>query len=151
PCRDAKHARAVCDEIGYPVMLKAVAGGGGKGIRRVTRSEDVESSFERAAGEALSSFGNGSVYVEKCVDRPRHVEIQVLLDRHGNAVHLGERECSLQRRHQKIVEEAPSSWLPEATRAAMAAAALKGARAVGYVNAGTVEFLVDQEGRFFFL
>jgi acetyl-CoA carboxylase biotin carboxylase subunit len=150
-CRDAKHARKVCDEIGYPVMLKAVAGGGGKGIRRVTRSEDVESAFERAAGEALSSFASGDVYVEKCVERPRHIEIQVLLDRHGGAVHLGERECSLQRRHQKIVEEAPSSWLPAATREAMAAAALRGARAVGYVNAGTVEFLVDQEGRFYFL
>jgi len=150
-CRDAKHARQVSDEIGYPVMLKAVAGGGGKGIRKVTRSEDVESAFDRAAGEALSSFGNGAVYVEKCVDRPRHIEIQVLLDTHGNAVHLGERECSLQRRHQKIVEEAPSSWLPAATRAAMAAAAIKAARAVGYVNAGTVEFLVDQEGNPYFL
>jgi acetyl-CoA carboxylase biotin carboxylase subunit len=151
PCRDAKHARQVSDEIGYPVMLKAVAGGGGKGIRRVARSEDVESAFDRASGEALSSFGDGAVYVEKCVAGPRHIEIQVLLDQHGGAVHLGERECSLQRRHQKIVEEAPSSWLPAATRDAMAAAALKGARAVGYVNAGTVEFLVDGDGRPYFL
>jgi acetyl-CoA carboxylase biotin carboxylase subunit len=151
PCRDAKHARKVCDELGYPVMLKAVAGGGGKGIRRVTRSEDVESAFDRASGEALSSFASGEVYVEKCIDRPRHIEIQVLLDRHGGGVHLGERECSLQRRHQKIVEEAPSSWLPAATRQAMADAALRGARAVGYANAGTVEFLVDQDGRFYFL
>jgi acetyl-CoA carboxylase, biotin carboxylase subunit len=151
PCRDAKHARQVCDEVGYPVMLKAVAGGGGKGIRKVTRADDVESAFERAAGEALSSFGSAEVYVEKCIERPRHIEIQVLLDPHGNGVHLGERECSLQRRHQKIVEEAPSSWLPAATRAEMAEAALRAARAVGYVNAGTVEFLVDQEGRFFFL
>ena len=150
-CRDAKHAREVCDAIGYPVMLKAVAGGGGKGIRKVTRGEDVESSFDRAAGEAVSSFGNGAIYVEKCVLNPRHIEIQVLLDRHGGGVHLGECECSLQRRHQKIMEEAPSSWLPGATREAMAAAALKGASAVGYVNAGTVEFLVDQEGRFYFL
>jgi acetyl-CoA carboxylase biotin carboxylase subunit len=151
PCRDARHARKVSDDIGYPVMLKAVAGGGGKGIRRVTRSEDVESAFDRASSEAVSSFGNGDVYVEKCVERPRHIEIQVLLDRRGGGVHLGERECSLQRRHQKIVEEAPSSWLPAATREAMAAAALTGARAVGYVNAGTVEFLVDQEGSFYFL
>jgi acetyl-CoA carboxylase biotin carboxylase subunit len=151
PCRDGKHARQVCDEIGYPVMLKAVAGGGGKGIRKVTRSEEVESSFDRASGEALSSFGSGAVYVEKCIDRPRHIEIQVLLDAHGNAVHLGERECSLQRRHQKIVEEAPSSWLPAATREAMCAAALAGAKSVGYVNAGTMEFLVDQDGRFYFL
>ena len=151
PCRDREEARRVCDEIGYPVMLKAVAGGGGKGIRRVTRSEDVESAFDRATSEAQSSFGSGAIYVEKAIERPRHVEIQVLLDTHGGAVHLGERECSLQRRHQKIVEEAPSSWLPEATRAAMAAAALRGARAVGYVNAGTVEFLVDQEGAYHFL
>jgi len=151
PCRDAKHARKVSDEIGYPVMLKAVAGGGGKGIRKVTRGEDVESAFDRAAGEALSSFGDGAVYVEKCVDRPRHIEIQVLLDSHGGAVHLGERECSLQRRHQKIVEEAPSSWLPAATRDAMSAAAVAGAKAVGYVNAGTMEFLVDQAGNFYFL
>ena len=151
PCRDAKHARQVSDEIGYPVMLKAVAGGGGKGIRKVTRGQDVESSFDRAAGEAISSFGNGAIYVEKCILNPRHIEIQVLLDRRGNGIHLGERECSLQRRHQKIMEEAPSSRLPDATRDAMAAAALKGASAVGYVNAGTVEFLVDQEARFYFL
>jgi acetyl-CoA carboxylase, biotin carboxylase subunit len=151
PCRDAAHAREVCDGIGYPVMLKAVAGGGGKGIRKVTRSEDVASAFDRAASEALSSFGNGEVYVEKCVLSPRHIEIQVLLDQHGGAVHLGERECSLQRRHQKIVEEAPSSWLPATTRAAMGEAALRAARAAGYVNAGTVEFLVDQEGNFYFL
>ncbi|MCG3134614.1 MAG: Biotin carboxylase [Planctomycetes bacterium] len=151
PCRDAGHAREVADGIGYPVMLKAVAGGGGKGIRKVERSGDVESAYERAAAEAVSSFGNGEIYVEKCVLEPRHIEIQVLLDHHGNGVHLGERECSLQRRHQKIVEEAPSSWLPEETRREMAAAALRGAAAVGYVNAGTVEFLVDQEGRFYFL
>jgi acetyl-CoA carboxylase biotin carboxylase subunit len=150
-CRDGRHARTVCDEIGYPVMLKAVAGGGGKGIRRVTRSEDVESAFERASSEALSSFGSGEVYVEKAIENPRHIEIQVLLDRFGGSVHLGERECSLQRRHQKLVEEAPSSWLPDVTRQAMAAAALRGAKAVGYVNAGTVEFLVDQAGAFHFL
>ncbi len=151
PCTDAKHARKVADEIGYPVMLKAVAGGGGKGIRKVERSEDVEASYERAAAEAVSSFGNGEIYVEKCVLEPRHIEIQVLLDSHGGGIHLGERECSLQRRHQKIVEEAPSSWLPEKTRAAMCEAGLRAAKAVGYVNAGTVEFLVDQRGEFYFL
>jgi acetyl-CoA carboxylase, biotin carboxylase subunit len=150
-CRDAAHARQVADKIGYPIMLKAVAGGGGKGIRRVAAPVEVASAFDRAAGEALSSFGNAEVYVEKAIDRPRHIEIQVLVDRHGRAVHLGERECSLQRRHQKLVEEAPSSWLPQATREAMADAALRAARAVGYVNAGTVEFLVDQDGAFYFL
>ncbi len=151
PSEDAAEAQRVADEIGYPVMLKAVSGGGGKGIRRVTRSEDVAGAFERAASEAVTSFGDGSLYVEKCIDRPRHIEIQVLLDSHGNAVHLGERECSLQRRHQKIVEECPSSWLPDETRAAMADAAVRGAAAVGYENAGTVEFLVDQSGEFYFL
>ncbi len=148
---DAEEARRVADEIGYPVMLKAVSGGGGKGIRKVDRSEDVAPAFERASSEAVTSFGDGTLYVEKCIDRPRHIEIQVLLDTHGNAVHIGERECSLQRRHQKIVEECPSSWLPAETRAEMAAAAVRGAAAVGYVNAGTVEFLVDQDGAYHFL
>ncbi len=151
PCDDGEHARRVCDDIGYPVMLKAVSGGGGKGIRMVTRSEDVPAAFERASSEAMTSFGDGSVYVEKALLSPRHIEIQVLLDTHGGGVHLGERECSLQRRHQKIVEECPSSWLPEETRAAMADAALRGARAVDYVNAGTVEFLVDEHGSYYFL
>jgi acetyl-CoA carboxylase biotin carboxylase subunit len=151
PCEDAQHARRVCDEIGYPVMLKAVAGGGGKGIRRVIRPEDVEQSFERAAGEALSSFGNGSIYVEKAVSNPRHIEVQVLLDTHGNGVHIGERECSLQRRHQKIVEECPATRLSQQTRAAIAQTGLKAAQAVGYVNAGTVEFLVDDRESFYYL
>ncbi len=151
PCVDAADARRICDEIGYPVMLKAVAGGGGKGIRHVTRSEDVEAAFERASSEAVTSFGDGSIYVEKAIERPRHIEIQVMLDAHGGAVHLGERECSLQRRHQKLVEECPSSWLSEETRAAMGAAAVRGALAVGYVNAGTMEFLVDQGGNYYFL
>ena len=151
PCRDARHARQASDEIGYPVMLKAVAGGGGKGIRMVSRAEDVENAFERAAAEAVSSFGNGEIYVEKCVLAPRHIEVQVILDRHGNGVHVGERECSLQRRHQKIVEECPANRLPPAVRDEMAAAAVRGAKAVGYVNAGTVEFLVDDADRYFFL
>ncbi len=150
-CVDAADARRTCDEIGYPVMLKAVAGGGGKGIRRVERSEDVEPAYERASSESQTSFGDGSIYVEKAIDRPRHIEIQILRDTHGNVVHLGERECSLQRRHQKLVEECPSSWLPEETRAAMGAAAVRGAAAVDYVNAGTMEFLVDQTGEYYFL
>ena len=148
---DAEHARAVCDEIGYPVMLKAVSGGGGKGIRKVDRSEDVAAAFERASSEATTSFGDGSIYVEKCVANPRHIEIQVLLDTHGNAVHLGERECSLQRRHQKIVEECPANRLPRDVRDAMADAAVRGAQSVGYVNAGTFEFLADDEDNFYFL
>ena len=130
PCRDAKHARQVSDEIGYPVMLKAVAGGGGKGIRMVARAEDVEGAFERAAAEALSSFGNGEIYVEKCVLSPRHIEVQVIFDQFGNGVHVGERECSLQRRHQKIVEECPANRLPREVRDEMAAAAVRGAKAV---------------------
>lgn len=149
--RDAAAARQVCDEIGYPVMLKAIAGGGGKGIRVVRTAEAVTESFERASSEAQASFGDGRVYVEKLVASPRHIEIQVLCDGHGNGVHLGERECSLQRRHQKVVEEAPSSWLPDATRQAMGAAALRGALSVGYTNAGTMEFLLDPAGNFYFL
>jgi len=151
PCTDAAEARRLCDDIGYPVMLKAVAGGGGKGIRLVTRGEDVEPAFERASSEATTSFGDGSIYIEKAIERPRHIEIQVIVDGHGNGVHLGERECSLQRRHQKLVEECPSSWLPDATREEMGAAAVRGALAVGYVNAGTMEFLVDQDGAYHFL
>jgi len=151
PLADVEEARRVCPEIGYPVMLKAVAGGGGKGIRVVREESELAAGFERASGEALASFGNGDVYVEKLLERPRHIEIQVLLDTHGNGVHLGERECSLQRRHQKVVEECPSSWLPAETRDAMGAAAVRGAQAVGYVNAGTMEFLVDQSGAYYFL
>lgn len=151
PCQDAAEARRVSDEIGYPVMLKAVAGGGGKGMRRVERSEDVVSAFELAAGEAGVAFGNSAVYVEKVIESPSHIEIQVLADGHGNCIHLGERECSLQRRHQKLVEEAPSSWLPESVREAMGVAAVRGAEAVGYRNAGTMEFLADRDGNFFFL
>jgi acetyl-CoA carboxylase biotin carboxylase subunit len=151
PCADAAEARRLCDEIGYPVMLKAVAGGGGKGIRFVASSEEVESAFERASSEALTSFGDGSIYIEKAIIRPRHIEIQVMCDTHGNGVHLGERECSLQRRHQKLVEEAPSSWVPDEMRHEMGAAAVRGALSVGYVNAGTMEFLVDQDGNYYFL
>ncbi len=150
-CKDAADARRICDGVGYPVMLKAVAGGGGKGIRKVDRSENVAEAFERASSEALASFASGDVYVEKCIDRPRHIEIQVLADEHGNVIYLGERECSLQRRHQKVIEEAPSSWLPADIREQMGAAAVAAARAVDYINAGTVEFLVDQSGEFFYL
>jgi acetyl-CoA carboxylase, biotin carboxylase subunit len=138
---------------GYPVMLKAVAGGGGKGMRRVDRPEDLAASFDGASSEALRAFGDGRVYVEKLVENARHIEIQILGDQHGNMVHLGERECSVQRRHQKVIEESPSPLVvirPE-MRQRMGEAAILAARAAGYFNAGTVEFLADNDGNFYFL
>ena len=138
---------------GYPVLLKAVAGGGGKGMRRVDSAGELESAFRNAASEAERSFRNSEIYVERLIERPRHIEIQLLGDRHGNMVHLGERECSIQRRHQKVMEECPSPLValhPE-MRHAMGEAAIRAARAAGYYNAGTVEFLVDQDRRFYFL
>ena len=130
-------------EIGYPVLIKAVAGGGGRGMRRVDAHVEFEAALEAAAREAVSAFGDPRVLIEKYVAAARHIEVQVFGDRHGNVVHLFERDCSLQRRHQKVVEESPAPGLPEATRAAMCEAAVAAARAVGYVGAGTVEFLVD--------
>jgi len=138
-------------EIGYPVLLKAAAGGGGKGMRIVSDPEKLKEAFDEAASEAKNAFGNGDVYLEKYLERPRHVEIQILADTHGHIVHLCERECSLQRRHQKIIEESPSPALGPALREAMGEAAINAARAAGYVNAGTVEFLLDAQGRFYFL
>jgi acetyl-CoA carboxylase, biotin carboxylase subunit len=138
---------------GYPILLKAVAGGGGKGMRRVDAASELESAFRNAASEAERSFRSADIYVEKLIDRPRHIEIQLMGDRHGNMVHLGERECSLQRRHQKVMEECPSPLVamhPE-MRQAMGEAAIRAARAAGYYNAGTVEFLVDHDRRFYFL
>jgi len=137
----------------YPILLKAVAGGGGKGMRRVDAESELESAYRNAASEAERAFRNPELYVEKLIDRPRHIEIQVLGDRHGNMVHLGERECSIQRRHQKVIEECPSPLIalhPE-MRHAMGEAAIRAARAAGYYNAGTVEFLVDESRRFYFL
>ena len=153
PAGDIDRARAVARELGYPVMLKAAAGGGGKGMRRVDREEDLESAIRDASSEAERSFRNGEVYIEKVVLNPRHIEIQILGDHHGNLIHLGERECSLQRRHQKVVEECPSPLTaqhPE-LRGAMGEAALRVARAAGYYNAGTAEFLVDSSANFYFL
>jgi acetyl-CoA carboxylase, biotin carboxylase subunit len=146
-------AAAFARDAGYPVMLKAVAGGGGKGMRRVDRREDLTSAFEAASSEAERAFGDGRIYVEKLIERARHIEIQVLGDRHGNLVHLGERECSVQRRHQKVIEESPSPLLVRMAglRERMGEAAIRAARASGYYNAGTVEFLVDQTGAFYFL
>jgi acetyl-CoA carboxylase biotin carboxylase subunit len=138
-------------EIGLPVMVKASAGGGGKGMRLVRAEGELENALARARGEARASFGDDSLYVEKYVEQPRHIEIQILADTHGNVIHLFERECSVQRRHQKVVEEAPGNGISEALRAQMGAAAVAAARAVDYVGAGTCEFLVDKNDDFFFL
>jgi acetyl-CoA carboxylase biotin carboxylase subunit len=148
-----EEARAFADANGYPVLLKAVAGGGGKGMRRVDRAADLEAALRDAASEAGRAFRNAEIYVERLIEQPRHIEIQLLGDRHGNMVHLGERECSLQRRHQKVMEECPSPLVaqyPE-MRHTMGQAAIGAARAAGYYNAGTVEFLVDRDRRFYFL
>jgi acetyl-CoA carboxylase biotin carboxylase subunit len=148
-----ERARALAGQIGYPVLLKAAAGGGGKGMRRVNAESELESAIRDAASEAERAFQNSEVYIEKVIENPRHIEIQIAGDHYGNLVHLGERECSLQRRHQKIVEECPSPFVarhPE-MRAAMGEAALKIVRAAGYDNLGTVEFLADQQGHFYFL
>jgi acetyl-CoA carboxylase, biotin carboxylase subunit len=147
---DADEAAAVAEEVGYPVMLKAAAGGGGKGMRIVVHQDELAPAFESAAREAQAAFGDGSVYIERYLDGPRHIEIQVLADAHGAIVHLGERECSIQRRHQKMIEEAPSPVVDADLRERMGGAAVAAARAVGYRNAGTVEFLL-QGGEFFFL
>jgi propionyl-CoA carboxylase alpha chain len=148
---DAAHAVRIADEIGYPVMIKASAGGGGKGMRIAHRRAEVEEGYARARSEAKSSFGDDRVFIEKFISDPRHVEIQVLGDKHGNVIHLGERECSIQRRNQKVIEEAPSPLLDAATRAAMGVQAVSLAKAVGYDSAGTVEFVAGQERSFFFL
>jgi len=147
---DADEARRVAAEVGYPVLLKAAAGGGGKGMRVVHGEDEIERAFIAAGNEARSAFGDDAIYVEKYLDGPRHIEIQLLADRHGTTLHLGERECSIQRRHQKLIEEAPSPVLTPEQRAAMGATAVAAAEAVGYVGAGTVEFLY-QGGEFFFL
>ncbi|MBT6866937.1 MAG: ATP-grasp domain-containing protein, partial [Candidatus Marinimicrobia bacterium] len=144
-------AKVKADEMGYPVMLKASAGGGGKGMRLVKKSEDVIPSFKSASQESLTSFGNGDMYIEKFIQNPRHIEVQILGDSHGNAIHLGERECSIQRRHQKLIEESPSPFVDEETRKALGDAAIKGAKAVNYVGVGTFEFLMDKNKNFYFM
>lgn len=149
--KDANEAVKVAGEIGYPVMIKASAGGGGKGMRIAWNEEEVAEGFERAKSEARSSFGDDRCFIEKFVVGPRHIEIQVLADKHGNAIYLNERECSIQRRNQKVIEEAPSSFLDHATRKAMGEQAVALAKAVGYHSAGTVEFIVDKDKNFYFL
>jgi acetyl-CoA carboxylase, biotin carboxylase subunit len=149
--KDATHAAQIAEQFGYPVLLKAAAGGGGKGMRVVREGESLASAYESAQREAKNAFGDDAVYVEKYVDRPRHVEIQILADSHGTVLSLGERECSVQRRHQKMLEESPSLAVTPDLRRRMGDTAVAVARAVGYVNAGTCEFLLDQDGNFFFL
>jgi acetyl-CoA carboxylase biotin carboxylase subunit len=153
PVRSLDAARSVAGVIGYPILLKAAAGGGGKGMRRVDREQDLEAAIRDASSEAERSFNSSEVYIEKLIDKPRHIEIQVLGDEHGNLIHLGERECSLQRRHQKVIEECPSPVMLEhpELRQAMGEAAVRVARAAGYHNAGTCEFLVDENRNFYFL
>ncbi|HLY62595.1 MAG TPA: acetyl-CoA carboxylase biotin carboxylase subunit [Terriglobia bacterium] len=146
-----EEVRRIADEIGFPVMLKASAGGGGKGLRRVASSADLESAYRNAKSEAQNAFNDASIYLEKYIERPRHVEIQILGDQFGNLIHLGERECSLQRRHQKVVEECPSPLLDETLRQKMGSTAVRVGKLAGYTNAGTVEFIVDQNRNFYFL
>lgn len=149
--RDAEAARTVASEFGYPILLKAAAGGGGKGMRVVREESELEASLDSARREAKNAFGDDAVYVEKYIEGPRHVEIQILADTHGNVLSLGERECSIQRRHQKMLEEAPSVAVTPELRAAMGETAVRAARAAGYVNAGTCEFLLDSAGNYYFL
>ena len=148
---NAKEAAQLAAEIGYPVIVKATAGGGGRGMRLVREASELEKMFLAAQGEAEASFGNPGVYLEKFVENPRHIEFQILADSHGNVVHLGERDCSIQRRHQKLLEEAPSAVLDSELRRKMGEAAVRAAQSIDYVGAGTVEFLVDQDGSFYFM
>lgn len=149
--KDWKEAREAAEQIGWPVLIKASAGGGGKGIRLVRRAEDMERAFETASSEAAKAFGDGRMYLEKFLDPVKHIEVQLLADEEGNTVCLGERECSIQRNNQKLIEESPSPGVSPKVRAKLLKAAAKAAKAAGYVNAGTVEFLMDQNGDFYFM
>jgi acetyl-CoA carboxylase biotin carboxylase subunit len=149
--KDFKEAKKLAVEVGYPVMLKAVAGGGGKGMRIVPSEAQMETAFMMASAESGGAFGNADLYMEKFIEGPRHIEIQVMGDSKGNVVHFGERECSIQRRHQKLLEEAPSVAVTPELRAKMGAVAVKGCEEVGYTGAGTIEFLLDKHGNFYFM
>jgi len=151
PVEDVDEALAFAESIGFPVIIKASAGGGGKGMRVAKDADDFARSFNLARSEALSAFGNGDVYVEKYLLRPRHIEFQILGDTHGNCVHLGERDCSVQRRHQKLIEEAPSPAMTPDLRLRMGADAVRGAKAIDYVGAGTIEMLLDTDGSYYFM
>jgi pyruvate carboxylase len=151
PVETFEEVKAFTDEYGFPIIIKAAFGGGGRGMRVVRDQESLEDSFQRAASEAKSAFGNGTVFVERFLDKPRHIEVQLLGDNYGNVVHLFERDCSVQRRHQKVVELAPAKDLPAATRDAILSDAVKLAKSVDYRNAGTAEFLVDQQNRYYFI
>jgi len=148
---DLEEALALAGDIGYPVMLKATAGGGGRGIRRCNSPQDLAKSYQRVKSEASKAFGSADIFLEKCIDRPRHIEVQILADKHDNVVHLFERDCSIQRRHQKLIEISPSPQLNEEQRQWLGETAVRAARAVNYENAGTVEFLLDDDGRFYFM
>ncbi len=148
---DIAEAKTIAKEIGFPILIKASAGGGGKGMRIVENEAEFESQMDRAISEAKNAFGDGSVFIEKYVASPRHIEIQVMADMHGHVIHLFERECSVQRRHQKVVEEAPSAVLTPELREKMGQAAINVARSCDYIGAGTVEFLLDENKNFYFL
>jgi acetyl-CoA carboxylase biotin carboxylase subunit len=149
--KSEKEAQAIARQIGYPVMIKATAGGGGRGMRLVRDDSDLVRLFLAAQGEAEAAFGNPGLYLEKFIERPRHIEFQILADSYGNIIHLGERDCSIQRRHQKLLEEAPSPALTPELREKMGAAAVMAAKSINYVGAGTVEFLLSQTGEFYFM
>ncbi len=151
PVTDAAQGMALADEIGYPVMVKAALGGGGKGMRVVNGRDAFEANFQSAQMEAVKGFGDGTMYIEKYIEHPRHIEFQILADNYGNAIHLGERDCSIQRRHQKLIEESPSAALNEDLRRRMGETAVRAAKASGYRNAGTIEFLLDSRGNYYFM
>lgn len=151
PVEKFEDAKEFTDKYGFPIIIKAAFGGGGRGMRVVREQATLQDAFERATSEAKSAFGNGTVFIERFLDRPKHIEVQLLGDNHGNVVHLYERDCSVQRRHQKVVEVAPAKELPKKTRDAILADAVRLAKSVNYRNAGTAEFLVDQENRYYFI
>ncbi|MDI1230501.1 MAG: acetyl-CoA carboxylase biotin carboxylase subunit [Methylobacter sp.] len=148
---NVEHALAVAETIGYPIMLKATSGGGGRGIRRCDNADDLQKNYQRVISEATKAFGSADVFLEKCIVNPKHIEVQILADHHGNTIHLYERDCSIQRRNQKLIEIAPSPQLDEAQRQYIGGLAVLAAKAVGYTNAGTVEFLLDDKDRFYFM